>query len=71
MLFCIINTPELPTPFTHYITTNKFARGWENIGFTKVEITDNGQLENIPDDENTIFLIANHGVETNGYDVSH
>jgi hypothetical protein len=70
MLFCVVNTPSLPTPFTHYVTTNKFARGWENIGFTKVEITSEDQLNDIPDDENTVFLISNHGVEQNGYNVA-
>jgi hypothetical protein len=70
MYICLVNTPELPTPFTHMVTSSKFCRGWENIDFRKIEITDNKQLDDIPDDENTIFLIANHGVETNGYDVT-
>lgn len=69
MYICLVNTPELSTQTTHMLTSSKFCRGWENLGFKKVEITSFEQLKDIPDDELTVFLISNQSLEGN-YDIN-
>lgn len=63
MLFCIVNTKELPTLGTHMATTMKFASGIGHHDYEIVTITDNSQLAEIPDLSTTIFLISNHGID--------
>ena len=63
--FCVVNTPALPTPYTHHFTTNKFASGFEHLGFEKREIENVEELESVPDTETTILMVSNHGVEGN------
>lgn len=63
MKFCIINTPEMPTPGTHYMTTSKFASGFARLGFEVCEIKTNQELLSLPNDNGTILMISNHGIE--------
>ena len=63
MLFCVVNTRELPTPGTHWITTSKFSRGWEQHGFVRINVIDNGILNSIPDSPETVWMISNHGID--------
>jgi hypothetical protein len=61
MLICLINTPSMPTPGTHFYTTNKFIHGFRLLGYEQKLITNEEQLKSIPDSENTIFVVSNHG----------
>jgi hypothetical protein len=65
MKFCIVNTPDMPTPGTHYMTTNKFASGFEKLGFQICQVKTAEELNSIPDEADTIFMISNHGIEDN------
>lgn len=63
MKFYIVNTPEMPTPGTHYFTTSKFASGFGKLGFKVCEIKTNQEISTIPDENDTILMISNHGIE--------
>lgn len=64
-LFVVVNTPELPTPYTHHKTTFKFATGFEQNGYEVIEAKTNDTINLIPDTEQTIFMVSNHGIEGN------
>jgi spore maturation protein CgeB len=54
----LMNSPELPTPGTHYYTTSKFSRGFERHGYTVIEAK---TLDSIED--GSIVLLSNHGID--------
>lgn len=60
--FYLMNSPELPTPDTHYYTTTKFSNGFKKHGY---EIIEAKTLDSISD--NSIVLLSNHGYI---YDIS-
>ena len=66
MLICLINTPSLPTPGTHFITTSKFVSGFKSLGYEYRLITSDDDLSSIPDTKETIFVLSNHGIVGSG-----
>ena len=55
-----MNSPELPTPGTHYYTTGKFSNGFKKHGYNVLEAN---TLESITD--NSIVLLSDHGISYN------
>lgn len=58
--YYLMNSPELPTPGTHYYTTSKFSNGFKHHGYT---VTEAKTLDSITD--NAIVLLSNHGISCN------
>jgi hypothetical protein len=58
--FYLMNSPELPTPGTHYYTTNKFSNGFKRHGYN---VTEANTLDSISD--NSIVLLSDHGISNN------
>jgi spore maturation protein CgeB len=56
--FFLLNSPELPTPGTHYFTSSKFMSGFKYYGY---ETREANQLNDIED--GSIVLISNHGIK--------
>jgi spore maturation protein CgeB len=52
-----MNSPELPTPGTHYYTTSKLAYSFNNYGY---EVLEAKTLDDIVD--GSIVIISNHGI---------
>lgn len=58
--YYLMNSPELPTPGTHYYTTNKFSNGFKKHGYNVIEAK---TLDSITD--NSIVLLSDHGISNN------
>jgi spore maturation protein CgeB len=58
--FFLMNSPELPTPGTHYYTTSKFSRGFKNHGYDVLEAK---TLDSIED--GAVVLLSDHGITPN------
>lgn len=56
--FYLVNTPELPTPGTHYFTSCKFMSGFKYYGFDTFEAKNLNDIE-----DGSIALISNHGIK--------
>jgi len=59
-IFYVVDAPELPTSWTHFYTTRKFAEGWRQIGYN-VKIAKS--LDDMSD--GSVILLSNHGIEHN------
>jgi len=59
-IFYLMNSKELPTPGTHYYTTNKFSKGFKFHGYTVLEAN---TLDSITD--GSIVLLSDHGITPN------
>jgi hypothetical protein len=57
--YYLMNSPELPTPGTHYFTTSKFSKGFKKHGYNVIDAT---TLDAITD--GSIVLLSNHGNHT-------
>lgn len=59
-----LNTPEIPCPGSHYFTTTKLCRGFEQNGLDFIEIKNLQDIEQYNDSENIVLLsdhfIINH-----------
>lgn len=58
--YYLMNSQELPTPGTHYYTTNKFSNGFKRHGYN---VTEANTLDSITD--NSIVLLSDHGISNN------
>lgn len=58
--YYLMNSPELPTPGTHYYTTNKFSNGFKKHGYNVIEAN---TLDTVTD--NSIVLLSDHGISNN------
>lgn len=58
--YYLMNSPELPTPGTHYYTTNKFSNGFKKHGYN---VTEANTLDTVTD--NSIVLLSDHGISNN------
>lgn len=56
----LINTPELPIPWTHGLCCNKFLRGFMYNGCHIDKVIDFVEFSKITDKENNIFIYSNH-----------
>jgi hypothetical protein len=56
----LINTPELPIPYTHGVFMRKFQIGFRQHGCNTFEINSFKQLNEINDSPKNIFLYSNH-----------
>ncbi len=56
--FILVNTPELPTPGTHYFTSCKFMSGFKHNGYSTNEAKTLSELE-----DGSVVLISNHGIK--------
>ena len=58
--YFLMNSPELPTPGTHYYTTSKFSKGFSRHGYDVLEAN---TLDGIED--GAIVLLSDHGITPN------
>lgn len=54
----MVNTPEFPTPITHYYTTSKFMNGFAYNGYSTAEINSHNSFYNISDSQDNIFVVC-------------
>lgn len=54
----MVNTPEFPTPPTHYYTTNKFINGFAYNGCGTGELSTLEAINNLSDSEDNIFIMC-------------
>ena len=54
----LMNSPELPTPGTHFYTTSKFVNSFKYHGYN---VSEAKTLESITD--NSIVMLSNHGMD--------
>lgn len=55
-----MNSPELPTPGTHYYTCSKFSKGFEKHGYSVIEANTLDIIE-----DGSIVLLSDHGITPN------
>lgn len=58
--FYLMNSPELPTPGTHYYTCSKFSKGFEKHGYSVIEANTLDIIE-----DGAIVLLSDHGITPN------
>jgi len=58
--FYLMNSPELPTPGTHYYTCSKFSKGFEKHGYSVIEANTLDIIE-----DSSIVLLSDHGITPN------
>ena len=58
--FYLMNSPELPTPGTHYYTCSKFSKGFEKHGYSVIEANTLDIIE-----DGSIVLLSDHGITPN------
>lgn len=54
----MVNTPEFPTPITHYYTTSKFMNGFMYNGYLTAEINSHNSFNNISDTKDNVFIVC-------------
>jgi hypothetical protein len=58
--FYLMNSPELPTPGTHYYTISKFSNGFKKHGYNVIEAN---TLDSLTD--SSIVILSDHGITPN------
>ena len=56
----MINSPEYPTPVTHYYTASKFMNGFSYNGYICREVNDIHEMNTIEDSKDNVFLMSDH-----------
>lgn len=55
--FYLVNTPEFPTPGTHFFCISKFVNGFKLNGYKTETIS---SFENVKDSEYNVFIMSDH-----------